>query len=205
MKDYSATSPKNQTNPISLRTNVLIQDLEKELLLYDLSRNKAFCLNETSRLIWNLCDGENSAKDISRKLSVQLKTNVSEELIWLALDKLKSEQLLDNHQEFEINFSGLSRREVIRKVGLSTIVALPFVSAIIAPAAAAAQSQAVCITGTFCSCPEPLCVITGDSSSQIQIPCNRGRCFDGTVEKSCYCTGPFVCGLVQGIKQGVCR
>lgn len=139
--------------PISLKNNVLVQQLDKELLLYDLSRDKVFCLNETSLMVWNLCDGKNTVEDIRREISLRLKTNISEEMIWLALDKLKNEQLLSNHQGFRINFNGLNRREVIKNAGFATMVALPLISAVISPTAAAAQSQ----TQRTCSQQLDLC------------------------------------------------
>lgn len=183
---------KIKTNkPIGLRNNILVQELEKELLLYDLSRDKVFCLNETSSLIWNLCDGENSIEDIRQKISLRLRTNISEEIIWLALDKLKTEQLLSNHGEIVIDFNNLSRREVIKRAGLSTMVALPLVLSIISPSAVNAASQVVCETLTGCVCNFALvCNIFGAGHIF------SGSCvntFCGTAGSMCQCAGPLTC------------
>ncbi len=43
----------------------------------------------------------------------------------------------------------MSRRDVIKKVGLSSMIALPIVASLAAPKAAHAQS---CIVGSMCSC-----------------------------------------------------
>lgn len=126
--------------PLSRKANIVIQEFENEVLIYDLKINKAFCLNETSHLVWQLCNGINSIADINRKLRKKLNINYSEELIWLALDQLKKNNLLENSSEIEINFGGLSRREAIRKVGLSSVIALPIIAAIVAPTAIHAQS-----------------------------------------------------------------
>ncbi|NJM52252.1 MAG: PqqD family peptide modification chaperone [Blastocatellia bacterium] len=201
-KNTNLTTPKNQIKPISLKNNVLVQELEKELLLYDLKRDKAFCLNETSLMIWNLCDGNNSVEDICREFGVQLKTNIPIEMIWLALDKLKSEQLLGNYEEINIDFSNLSRREVIKKVGLSTVVALPFVSAVIAPKAAAAQSQAVCSSQTTCLCPDASCVVFGNVAL-LQNPCTNPTC-SGTGGNNCLCVGNFFCSNTPEVRFGMC-
>jgi hypothetical protein len=39
--------------PISRQQNIVVQDLGSEVLIYDLTINKAFCLNETSALSIN--------------------------------------------------------------------------------------------------------------------------------------------------------
>ena len=136
-------------NPKSRHDDVVIQDLENELLIYDLKLNKAFCLNETSALIWRFCDGNNSIAEINQLLSEQLKLPVSEDIVWLALDQLKQDNLLANGDE--IKFNGLSRRAVIRKAGVASMIALPIVASLIAPRSIDAQSGA-CGFGAACSC-----------------------------------------------------
>lgn len=126
--------------PKARTSEILIQELENELLIYDLRINKAFCLNETSRLVWQLCDGTNSVADIAGLMSRKLKINVSEEFVWLALDGLKKDDLLEKADEFEIDFAGLNRREVIRRVGLASMVTLPIIASVVAPSALMAQS-----------------------------------------------------------------
>jgi len=64
----------------------------------------------------------------------------------LALDQLKKENLIENKDEIVADFNGMSRREVIRKVGLASVVALPLISSLVAPMAVSAQS-ATCRAG----------------------------------------------------------
>lgn len=199
--ETNSSSTAKITKPISLKQNMLVQELEKELLLYDLDRDKVFCLNETSLLIWNLCDGENSVEDIRRKIGSKLKTPVNEELIWLTLDELKSKKLLSNHQEVAIDFNGLSRREVIKKVGLATMTALPLIMTITSPIPAAAQSQAVCNPATFCLCADATCVMFGDPAL-LQNPCVSATCSGGG--NNCLCVGQFFCGVNPGGRFGSC-
>jgi hypothetical protein len=131
--------------PKTRQSNLVVQDIENELLIYDLQINKAFCLNQTSAMVWQLCDGKNSVADIAELLSRKLKMDVSQEFVWLALDGLKKDNLLEKSNEFEINFSGLTRREVVKKVGLASLVTLPVIASVIAPSALMAQSGG----GTF--------------------------------------------------------
>lgn len=126
--------------PLSRGADLVVQDHNGEVLIYDLRKNKAFCLNETSSLVWQLCDGERSVPEITRLVSEKLNSSASEDLIWLALDQLKKEDLLANGDQISLNFAGMSRREVIRKVGMGTVVALPIVASLVAPTAVSAQS-----------------------------------------------------------------
>ena len=131
---------KQTAAPLSRTNDIVVHNLNGEVLIYDLKINKAFCLNETSALVWQACDGTKSVSEISQSLSKKLSEPANEDLVWLALDQLKQENLLANSEEIVSNFSGMSRREVIRKVGLGTMIALPIVSGLIAPTAAMAQS-----------------------------------------------------------------
>jgi hypothetical protein len=142
---------KAEIFPITRRTGVVTQEAQNELLIYDLETNQAFCLNQTSALVYEMCDGTKSVTEIGRSLRSKLKSEVSEEVVWLALDQLKKEKLIENSDEVPHHFTGMNRREVIKKVGLGSMVALPIVASLIAPKAIHAQSD-VCVPGTTCNC-----------------------------------------------------
>lgn len=131
---------KEQKKPISRKDNLVVQELDGEVLIYDLDKNKAFCLNETSSLVWQLCDGNKTISEISESMSRKLNQPANEDLVWLAIDQLKKEKLIINGAELPSKFEGMNRREVIKKVGLGTMIALPIVSGMIAPSAINAAS-----------------------------------------------------------------
>lgn len=112
--------------------NFLEQSLEKELLIYDLNINKAFCLNETAAKVYHACDGTKDIQTMSAELSLPA------EVIKLALDDFDRRNLLVD--SFEIN---TSRRELIRKAGFASVFALPVISALVAPKAIYASSNCV--------------------------------------------------------------
>ena len=139
-----------------------------ETLVYDVSNNKAFCLNETSSIIWKMCDGNRTITEIADQLSKKLTSRVSEDLVWLAIDQLTKEELLEDDGSGPEAFAGMSRREVFRKAALTSAIALPIVSAMSVPTAAAAQSNCIpvgqsCFGGGTC-CPGSFC--QNDSFSQ---------------------------------------
>lgn len=138
--------------PKARKNDIVVQKLEGETLVYDLKENKAFCLNETSALVWDLCNGKLDVSGISDEMSKRLKTLVSIDFVNLALDQFSKDGLLDNTERDY--FGVLTRREVIRKVGFASVVALPIVSSLIAPEAIAAQS---CLSGSMSGCGSPCC------------------------------------------------
>jgi hypothetical protein len=164
--------------PKSRDSGVVMQDCEKEILIYDLKTNKAYCLNETSALVYELCNGKNTVAEISNLISKKLNQPVTEDLVWLALDSFKKNNLLEQSEQFEINFDNLSRRQVIRKIGLGSMVMLPLISWVVAPTSAQAQSGPTNL---------PL-LATCSASSQ----CASGNCFNNT---RC-CAPSTVLGLV---------
>lgn len=179
-----------KNNPISRKKNIVVQTLENEMLIYDLNVNKAYCLNETSQLIWQLCDGVNSVSSISQSLSKQLKGRIPEELVWLALEQFKKNDLLDKNEEIEIDFGGLNRREVVRKIGFASMVALPLISSIVAPTAAQAASGCLA-NGTFAGqyfltlSPAPICNFGDCSDVNCDFQFGNSCCSTNAVRSGC--------------------
>lgn len=188
---FKQTLLKESDYPRAVSDDLVIQELKGELLIYNLITHKAFCLNETSALVWKACDGMKSVSEISREVSKNLKSPVDEDFIWLAIDGLKKDELLIENENIEITFNGLSRREMIRKVGLATAVALPIVSSLVAPAAAQAQSSGsgsgsgACTDncsglGSLCSCSSVSC----PPGTTVGIGLNLGVCATVSVAAS---------------------
>lgn len=150
---------------MSRTRGLVVQELNRELLIYDLITSKAYCLNETSSLVWQTCDGHKSVAQISKEISDQLGIkHFDDRVVWLALDQLKKENLMAEGDKLEIDFNGLSRREMIKQIGLTSAVALPLISSIVAPAVVEAASLsgtgAACSTNTTCqsgTCRGGLC------------------------------------------------
>lgn len=134
----------SQIKPKARQTKIVVQEFGNEILIYDLRANKSFALNETSSIVWQHCDGKNTIADIAGKMTLELEESVSEELVWLALEKLKKEKLIEDDKNFVTPFKTSSRREVIRRVGMASLVALPIISSLVAPTAVYAFS-----------CPDP--------------------------------------------------
>jgi hypothetical protein len=115
-----------------------VQEFADEVLIYDLNKNQAFCLNQTSAIIWQACDGKNSISQINQIIKRKLNSSVSEDFVLFALEELKKQHLIEN--DLPQFFAGLTRREVVKKIGITTMLALPIVTSFVAPTAANAAS-----------------------------------------------------------------
>lgn len=134
---------KNSQFPVARKNGLVVQEMPDEVLVYDLDTNKAHCLNQTAAKVWKSCDGNNTVSDIAKLFEAQ------EDLVWLAIDQLNENNLLE--QEIKANFEGQSRREVIKKIGLASMVAIPVVASLVAPPNALATASCACINPGACA------------------------------------------------------
>jgi hypothetical protein len=141
--------------PTARKTGLVVQEVPDEVLVYDLDTNKAHCLNKTAAAVWQACDGKNSISDIASIVG----SNASDELVWLAIDQLNENNLLES--EMKADFAGQSRRDVLKKIGLAAVVALPVVASLVAPKSALASASCGCLATSECAtrtgCPDLTC------------------------------------------------
>lgn len=161
------------TNPLARKEGLIIQELPDEVLVYDSAGDKAHCLNRTAALVWKYCDGSSSVADIAKVLSRELNAPVKEEFVWLALDQLEKESLLEKEAQFSLKTLGVSRREVIRRIGLASVVALPIVTSLLNPMSTKA---ALCSTPCVAGSPAPTLCATPSSPNCQQVCLSTSVC-----------------------------
>ena len=159
----------NSQFPIARKNGLVVQEVPDEVLVYDLDTNKAHCLNQTAAMVWKWCDGNNSITDIAKLVESQAGGSVSEDFVWLAVDQLSEKNLLEHG--IKANFAGQTRREVIKKIGLASVIGLPIIASLVAPTSVFANTSCVCATADDCltqpqpqcgdSCSGGMCIITG--------------------------------------------
>lgn len=167
----------NLQTPIARKDGLVVQEMPDEVLVYDLNSNKAHCLNQTAAFVWKSCDGTRSISDINRLMEKEFGGSINEEMIWLAIDLLSKDNLLE--QNINSKFNGLSRREVIKKVGLTTAVALPVVAMLAFPKVSLAVA-----------CPPSICGLYSPCGTA-GVNCCRGTCADVCTPA---CTSPRSAG-----------
>lgn len=188
----------NNNVPVARYEDIVVQELKDEVLVCDTKNNQVFCLNQTAGEVWKLCDGKTKVTEISRILSKKLKTNVGEEIVMFTLDELSNHNLLGENVSTSRFLAGVSRREVIKRIGLSSIVALPLITSVSMPTAAQAQSGACFVFADPCN----------DDTECCSGCCNFGNCDVGQPAGSPCTTGAECCsGCCSGdvLNPGTCN
>ena len=142
--------------PQSRQDGIVVRELPEEVLVYDLERHKAHCLNQTAAAVWRLCDGETPPKEISLKLTREFSTRVDEDVVWLALEELGRLGLLEAPDRAA---SGLSRAQLMRRVGVVTAaITLPAAFSLNVPSASAVTCGSIqCFFTSDCPASCPFC------------------------------------------------
>jgi len=103
--------------PNSRTRDLVLQNTGDELLVYDLITNRAICLNHTSVMVWQMCDGKKSFSDLAKELESQFSAT-RRKTCEVCSGTTKRVDLLQDQEQFSDKYEGLSRREVIRGIGL---------------------------------------------------------------------------------------
>jgi hypothetical protein len=152
----------DQVLPRARTKELVIQELPDEVLVYDMERQKAHCLNQTSAFVWKHCDGKTTLAKMTRLLEQRLAIPIDDDVVWLALNQLRRFRLLEEGS-VTIGTLKVSRRDLVRKY-LPAALALPVILSIAAPAAAQATSR---------------CGNAGDPCTTTGPPFSQGTCCNG--------------------------
>jgi hypothetical protein len=125
---------------------ITVQDVETETLLYDGRTHKAWCLNRSSACVWRLCNGQNTVEQIAGLAAVELSSPFTEDLVLLTIEELREKGLVEAGA-VEILPQGISRREMMSKIGLTAAALLPVVAALTAPPAMAQGGSVGTVVG----------------------------------------------------------
>jgi hypothetical protein len=177
--------------PVARNADLLTEELDDELLVYDQNQDVACRLNRTAALVWRNANGERSISDLVEVLRAEVGDLADEDLVLVTLDRLNEQGLIESgFVRRDADTARLSRRRFIRRVGVvgSAALALPVVQSIVAPSLAAAR-QTSCDP---CTCP------CGCSSC---IPCGTCGCYCQP-SGGCYCSSPCA---PAGIRSGAAR
>lgn len=144
----------NITLPRARSEGLIIENLEDEVLVYDLSRQKSHCLNQAAVLIWKHCDGQTSFAQMARIIKKEMNESATEQEIWLGLKQLAGAHLLEERLNIPTDLAKVSRRKLIRRMGL-TAATLPLILTITAPTA---KAQGSCLErGAACTLNSQCC------------------------------------------------
>jgi hypothetical protein len=158
-----------QPFPRAREKGLLTCEVADELLVYDLDRYKAHCLNSTAALVWRQCNGRTSVPEISRALNSAYGVTLDDDVVWCALEQLERAQLIhiDVTHGWRTGSAKQTRRELIKRAGAAVAVGLPLVRSIVTPTATEAAT---------CRGPGSACGPNGPNSTCCSGTCVLGLC-----------------------------
>ena len=139
--------------PQARERGLVVRELPDEVLVYDLERHKAHCLNDFASKVWRHCDGRTPVAKMAVLLAAECDRQVSQDEIWFALKRLGKAHLLTDPVAIPERMARLSRREVVRRSGFAAGLAI--ITSIAVPPAAMAASCPGGFTDCRRICSEP--------------------------------------------------
>lgn len=158
--------------PKARKDNLIIRELPGETLVYDEKTGKAHCLNDTAAQVWQLCNGTTTPEQMIQKLTVDMNPDQGKAVVRLALEQLSHRDLLEGAIRPLSGKARLNRREVLRGLAKSAVVAaaLPLIMTMASKTGRAAGASSCTATCTYTSAANSALV---SESSSI---CKRGIC-----------------------------
>lgn len=152
-------------------SGVVVKAVGDEVLVYDLEQHRAHSLNALAAAVWRACDGTRDALGLGAAVEREIGQPVPLEAVRYAVQSLGRARLL----MAPVGEAGLTRRDLIRRLGTATAVAVPIVASITAPRPAAAQSCIAsgdaCVTSsTCCPCTPPATALCNGGACRCAVP-----------------------------------
>jgi hypothetical protein len=135
--------------PKARSADLVIQTVGNETLVYDLRSKEACCLNETAALIWNKCSGDLSVDDIAMSFANQESGPTARRMTQIAISQLSERKLL--FEPAPAIFHSIDRRQMLKRIGAVSAIAVPIISSIVAPPRALGNVSCLCISPVNCT------------------------------------------------------
>src|SRR6185437_470263 len=127
--------------PIARKTDLTVEDLPSETVVYDHKRHRIHCLNRSTSFIWQRCDGRTRIEDMAAHLP-EAGLPADLDIVRRALKALDRAHLLDQSPAF-LQSDLPSRRQLVQRLGLaagSAAALLPAIASAVAPTPAMVKS-----------------------------------------------------------------
>jgi hypothetical protein len=125
--------------PLARSRGLKIEEIDDDLIVYDLEQQRAHSLHAIAAAVWRRCDGQTPVEDIARAAAEALEMPPNDEFVWDALRQLDAIGLLEAPPQSPD--APVVRRRALRQLGLASVGVVPFVASMMIPTAAYAQSE----------------------------------------------------------------
>lgn len=180
----------SRTDPVpAARTTALIStEVGGDVIIYDSSCHHIHHLNRTAAVVWRLCDGRRSLREIVRRTNQLFDGGVGEDVVRGAIAQLARVHLLETTPAWTAPGGTTGRRRFSRRTAV--VAGAAVVVSMTAPTAAAAQSP-VCMP----ACDVCRTCITVNGSGYCAFTCGTSGC---SCPSGAYCNGGMCHGSGAG-------
>ena len=140
-REFLEAGVVKSVQPRARHERLLVRPLAEELLVYDLDRHNAVCLNRTAAAVWQRCDGATDVEAIASAVTTEIEAPFDTQAVWCALDGLEKRGLVEPLGETR-DRPARTRRQWLRDLGRAGLsgALIPAILAVVAPSAAEAAS-----------------------------------------------------------------
>jgi hypothetical protein len=126
--------------PLARKSDIFVEYLPEEVILYDKTNDKVHCLNKIAAAIWESCDGTRTVDDLAQIIEAKFGAPSDRKLVVLALEELEKADLMESGSVMVPDAGLTSRREAVGKIAMAG-------SALVATIIAAAPTAHASVTG----------------------------------------------------------
>jgi len=144
--------------PTKREDGLIVVTVDDEVLVYDLDRHQAHCLNCAAAFVWRHCDGQTSVDQLAEAVRRELNGEIGDQFVWYALRRLRGSRLLTDSRDEPFREAPWTRRDLVRRLAAAGIAAtvLPTVMSVVVPTTLYAQGS--CLpAGSLCNPPNIPC------------------------------------------------
>lgn len=187
-----------------MRSGLLRHPLDKQVLVYDTRDDRVHLLDPTTACVLELLEeGGWTREGIAAEMAVRLDVSPDADLLVLALEELRSADLLDQSETPAVPLVDVTRRELMRKVAFAgaAAVLVPTIASLTATrgyaqGTAAFAAGSACTTNAQCAstnCCNGICSATG---------CPQAAGAICTANNQCNAAGGCCSGVCNNTKKG---
>jgi hypothetical protein len=179
------------TFPLARKEGLLVERIDDETVVFDLTTNQAHCLKPLASLVHEHADGETSVDVLAERATARFGRPIAPAEVLEAVELLEDNGILEG--PLVIHNGGISRRDALKTAG-AVAASATLLSTILAPTAALAASG---IASGCSGCGQNKdCVSNHCCQGVPGKQCNQGCCvgannschFCGCVNGNCNCT-----------------
>jgi len=106
-------------NPLGRRSEIYVEKLPEEVILYDKTNDKVHCLSKTAAAVWESSDGTRTVDDLSQTVAARLGAPLDRRLVLEGLEELEKAGLMEAGCGIVSDPVLTSRREAVGKIAMA--------------------------------------------------------------------------------------